>query len=79
MLWKKAHNEEVEYFNKQLEQRNKEFEQQYSNALKNDLKKSKDFYKQCYRVLAKIIHPDNGAGSLEAMQYLNQLKTMWGV
>lgn len=79
MLWKKAHKEEVEYYNEKLEQENKEREEQFSNALKNDLKKSKEFYKQCYRVFAKIIHPDNGKGSLEAMQYLNQLKTMWGV
>lgn len=79
MLWKKAHREEVEYYNEELDKRNKEFEKQYSDALKNDIKKSKEFYKQCYRVLAKIIHPDNGEGNLEAMQYLNQLKTMWGV
>lgn len=39
----------------------------------------KDFYKQCYRTLAKSVHPDNSDGNMEAMQYLNQLKVMWGI
>ena len=62
-------------------ERNREwetFEKEYKKSMEIDLKTSKDFYKQCYRVLAKSIHPDTG-GDLEAMQYLNQLKSIWGV
>ena len=40
---------------------------------------NKDFYKKCYRLLAKSIHPDNSDGNIEAMQCLNQLKVMWGI
>ncbi len=78
MLWKKAHREEVEYSNEQMEKRNRAFEKEYKEALINDNNKFKDFYKQCYRTLAKSVHPDEG-GSAEAMQYLNQLKVMWGI
>lgn len=78
MLWKKAHREEVEYSNEQAEKRNREFERKYNEALMNDSEKYKDFYKQCYKTLAKSIHPDEG-GSVEAMQCLNQLKVMWGI
>ncbi len=78
MLWKKAHREEVEYSNEQMEKRNRAFEKEYKEALMNDNNKFKDFYKQCYRTLAKNVHPDEG-GSAEAMQCLNQLKVMWGI
>jgi hypothetical protein len=78
MLWKKAHKEEVEFNNKKVEERNREFEREYKEALINDTNKFKDFYKQCYKTLAKSVHPDEG-GNVEAMQYLNQLKVMWGI
>lgn len=81
MLWQKAHKEDREWCEKQEEERNREweaFEKEYKESLKIDLKTSKDFYKQCYRVLAKSIHPDTG-GDLEAMQCLNQLKMIWNV
>lgn len=78
MLWKKAHREEVEYSNKQAEERNREFERKYNEALVNDSNKFKEFYKQCYKTLAKSVHPDEG-GNVEAMQCLNQLKVMWGI
>lgn len=78
MLWKRAHREEVEYSNEQTEKRNREFEKEYKDSLVNDSKKYKVFYKQCYRTLAKSVHPDEG-GSAEAMQCLNQLKVMWGI
>ncbi len=74
MLWKKAHLEEAQWNNEQTEKRNKDFE----DALMSDNEKYKDFYKQCYRTLAKNVHPDEG-GSAEAMQCLNQLKVMWGI
>lgn len=78
MLWQKAHKEDVEWNKKQDEKRKRVFEKEYKEALQMNINNSKDFYKQCYRVLAKNIHPDTG-GNLEAMQYLNQLKTIWGV
>lgn len=78
MLWKKAYKEDAEYTRKESEKQNKEFERKYKEALINDINKRSDFYKQCYRILAKYIHPDNG-GTVEAMQCLNQLKVMWGI
>ena len=71
MLWKKARKEEIEY--------SEELDREFERKLVSDDNKCKDFYKQCYRVLAKIVHPDNADGNVEAMQCLNQLKTMWGV
>lgn len=70
MLWKKAHHEEVEEFNRRLNELNK--------RQKASEKDGKDFYKQCYKTLAKSVHPDEG-GNIEAMQCLNQLKVMWGI
>lgn len=70
MLWKKAHYEEVAEFNRRLDELNKR-----QKASEED---GKDFYKQCYKTLAKSVHPDEG-GNIEAMQYLNQLKVMWGI
>ncbi len=78
MLWKKAHREEVEYSNEQAEKRNREFERKYNEALVSDRNKFKGFYKQCYKTLAKSVHPDED-GDVEAMQCLNQLKVMWGI
>lgn len=70
MLWKKAHYEEVEEFNRRLDELNKR-----QKASEED---GKDFYKQCYKTLAKSVHPDEG-GNIEAMQCLKQLKVMWGI
>lgn len=78
MLWKKAHKEEVEYFNEQMKKYSKAFEKEYSKAIISDNNQFGDFYKQCYRTLAKTVHPDGG-GNIEAMQCLNQLKVMWGI
>lgn len=78
MLWKKAHKEDVEWNNEQTEKMNKAFKKEYKDALMNDISKCKDFYKQCYKTLAKSVHPDEG-GNVEAMQCLNQLKVMWGI
>ena len=74
MLWKKAHREEAEWNREQVERRNNDFE----SALTSNNEKCKDFYKQCYKTLAKSVHPDEG-GNVEAMQCLNQLKVMWGI
>lgn len=73
MLYKKAHDEEVEYCNRKFA----EFENQKSVSM--DLKVDKEFHKKCFRILAKSFHPDNGEGNSEDMQLLNQLKQTWGV
>lgn len=78
MLWKKAYKEDAEYTRKESEKKNEEFKRKHREAVINDINKCNDFYKQCYRILAKCIHPDTG-GSVEAMQCLNQLKVMWGI
>ena len=78
MLWKKAYKEDAEYTRKESEKKNEEFKRKHREAVINDISKCSDFYKQCYRTLAKCIHPDTG-GSVETMQCLNQLKVMWGI
>lgn len=78
MLWKKAHKEELEWNNENMNKWNSGFEKGYTNSLVNGNDKFKDFYKQCYKTLAKSVHSDEG-GNVEAMQYLNQLKVMWGI
>lgn len=78
MLWKKAHKKEVEYSNEQMKKHNKALGEEYSNALISNNNQFKDFYKQCYKTLAKSVHPDEG-GDVEAMQCLNQLKVMWEI
>lgn len=78
MLWKKAYKEDAEYTRKESEKKNEEFKRKHREAVINDINKCNDFYKQCYRILAKCIHPDTG-GNIEAMQCLNQLKVMWGI
>lgn len=78
MLWKKAHKEELEWNNENMNKWNSGFEKGYTNSLVNGNDKFKDFYKQCYKTLAKSVHPDEG-GNVEAMKCLNQLKVMWGI
>ena len=69
MLWEKAHREEVEHYNQKSQESYEKIEKQSCI--------NKDFYKKCYRLLAKTIHPDNSDGDIEAMKCLNQLKAMW--
>lgn len=71
MLWEKAHREDIEYYSKKSQEDYEKIEKQFCT--------NKDFYKKCYRLLAKSIHPDNSDGNIEAMQCLNQLKVMWGI
>ncbi len=75
MLWKKAHYEEVAEFNRRLDEWNKKHKETELTINEG----SKDFYKKCFRILAKNFHPDNGDGNMEDMQCLNQLKVMWGI
>lgn len=77
MLWKKAHYEEVAEFNKRLNEWNKNHKEVQSKDVIDET--NKDFYKKCFRILAKNFHPDNEDGTIEDMQYLNQLKGMWGI
>lgn len=74
MLWKKAHKEDVEWNMEQM----RKFDEHFEKRLINDTNKCKDFYKQCYKTLAKSVHPDEG-GNVAAMQCLNQLKVVWGI
>lgn len=77
MLWKKAHFEEVEEYNRRSAEQNKKFTEYSTEIIGDDI--DKDFYKKCFRILAKNFHPDNTEGSIEDMKSLNELKTMWGI
>lgn len=76
MLWKKAHYEEVEEVTRRLDELDKRQKEAESKIAVNE--DETDFYKKCYKTLAKSVHPDEG-GNIEAMQCLNQLKVMWGI
>lgn len=74
MVWKKAHDEVV-----QLEQEslNESMNQNYSVQ---DISMDKTILKKFYRVLANTYHPDNDkTGDPEMMQYVNELKNVWGI
>lgn len=77
MLWKKAHFEEVEEFTRRLDELDKRRKEAGLKAAASGDRK--EFYKRCFRILAKSFHPDNGDGNMEDMQCLNQLKVMWGI
>lgn len=77
MLWKKVHFEEIENFNRRSAKWSKEFEQAKSGNIVTD--ENKDFYKKCFRLLAKNFYPDNEDGNMEDMQCLNKLKIIWGI
>ena len=79
MLWKKAHLEEKEHYNRAFTEWYEKNGKNNEPKLTNDSNKDKEFYKKCFRILAKNFHPDNGDGNMEDMQYLNQLKVMWRI
>lgn len=79
MLWEKAYHEEEEYSNRAFTEWYKKNSRNNKTKLTNNSYKDKDFYKKCFRILAKNFHPDNGNGNMEDMQCLNQLKIMWGI
>ena len=74
MLWGKAHKEDVEWNREQM----KKYDEDCEKKRINKIDKYKEFYRQCYKTLAKSVHPDEG-GNVEAMQCLNQLKVMWNI
>lgn len=76
MLWKKAHYEEVAEVNRRMMEWDEKHKETVSQVV---ISENKDFYKKCFRILAKNFHPDNSDGSMEDMQNLNQLKVMWGI
>ena len=76
MLWKKAHYEEVAEVNRRMMEWDEKHKETVSQVV---ISENKDFYKKCFRILAKNFHPDNSDGSMEDMQSLNQLKIMWGI
>lgn len=78
MLWEKAHEEEVEDFQRRSTEwadwANKQ------TVTHGDIQENnKDFYKKCFRILAKNFHPDNEQGDMDDMKSLNQLKQVWGI
>lgn len=77
MLWEKAYFEEAADY----EKRQKKQEDCLRQLQVDDINKKKEFYKKCYRTLVKVVHPDNANNgeTVEAMQYLNALKSMWKV
>lgn len=79
MLYKKAYFEEKEHYNRIFTEWYRKNERNNETRLTNDSSKDKEFYKKCFRILAKNFHPDNGDGNVEAMQCLNQLKVIWGI
>lgn len=79
MLWKKVHLEEKEHFNRTFTEWYEKNGRNNETKLTNDSDKDKEFYKKCFRILAKNFHPDNGEGNMEDMKCLNQLKVMWGI
>lgn len=79
MLYKKASFEEKEHYNRVLKEWYEKHGKNKEAKLTNDIGKDQEFYKKCFRILAKSFHPDNGDGNMEAMQCLNQLKVMWGI
>ena len=79
MLYKKAHFEEIEHYNRAFAEWHKKHVKDNETKLTNDSGKDREFYKKCFRILAKSFHPDNGDGNMEDMQCLNQLKLMWGI
>ncbi len=76
MLWKRAHYEEIAEVNKRIDELDKRQKEAESKITINE--DDKDFYKKCYKTLAKSVHPDEG-GDTEAMKCLNQLKVMWEI
>jgi hypothetical protein len=79
MLYKKAYFEEKEHYNRTFTEWYEKNGRNNEAKLTNDSNKDKEFYKKCFRILAKNFHPDNGDGNIEDMQCLNQLKVMWGI
>lgn len=77
MLWKKAHFEDVEYNNRISAEWGKKFEKAF--GVSEYREENKEFYKKCFRILAKNFHPDSTDGNVEDMKNLNHLKVMWGV
>lgn len=71
MLWKHAYEEAKKYEEEQ--------EKCWKSYINKADEEEKSFYKQCYRALAKCVHPDNAETDGEAMKCLNQLKVIWGI
>lgn len=91
MVWKVAHDEQIELQNK----KDKEVEETWEKAIEDEKKrnetiervrqfipdeKDKVILKKFYRVLANTYHPDNEkTGDADMMNYVNNLKALWGI
>ena len=60
---------------------NERLSSEWDNLLTKKKDEDKAFYKDCYRKLVKVVHPDNTEINMddktEAMKCLNQLKKQW--
>lgn len=91
MVWKQAHDEVVRLQNEADEREKEELKRAMEAAKKQDelmgkiMKlipndEDKIILKKFYRVLANTYHPDNEkTGDADMMQYVNNLKEMWGI
>lgn len=83
MVWKQAHDEQVKLQKEddlQTQQAFNDFEQKIASlsSIPND--EDKIILKKFYRVLANTYHPDNEkTGDADMMQYVNNLKEVWGI
>ena len=75
----KCQQEEEAIYKRMLE--NERLSNEWDNLLTKKKDEDKAFYKDCYRKLVKVVHPDNTEINMddktEAMKCLNQLKKQW--
>ena len=76
MLWKKAHEEEVIH---EAIEKEKYYRSQQNKTVIQYTETERNYLKKFYYTLAKQYHPDNVHDNGEAMQYVNDLKEMWGI
>ena len=84
MVWKQAHDEVVkleEEAEKKAMENAKEQDKLFGkmrNLIPNE--EDKIIFKKFYHVLANTYHPDNEkTGDAYMMQYVNNLKELWGI
>ena len=84
MIWKQAHDEVVmlqeEADKKIMESAKKQDEQMKKIMSLIPNEEDKVILKKFYHILANTYHPDNEkTGDADMMQYVNNLKEVWGI
>ena len=84
MLWKRARDEEIKRrYMREEDVRRKMSQQQIleggMTVTMNVNGQNRKYLKEFCRILTKRFHPDNPDGDGQAMQYVNELKRLWGV